>query len=76
MTDNSLSKILYWDRKIEIFSVYVSKIDAYAKFMAVWDMLDPVLMANCPTKLGFAEIDATYPTIMPLVELYKVNQKL
>jgi hypothetical protein len=40
------------------------------------DVLDPVLMGNCPTKLEFAVIDITNPTNMPLVELYKVNKKL
>ena len=54
MTDNSLSKIPYWDGKSESFGVYVSKIEAYAEFMGVGDALDPVLMANCPTKSEFA----------------------
>jgi hypothetical protein len=54
MTDNSLSKITYWDEKAESFGVYVSKIEAYAEFMGVGDALDPVLMANCPTKSEFA----------------------
>ena len=49
MTDNSLSKIPYWDGKVESFDVYISKIKAYAKFMGIEDALDPVLMANCPT---------------------------
>ena len=76
MTDNSLSKIPYWDGKAESFGVYISKIEAYAKFMGVGDALDPVFMANCPTKLEFAVIGIMNPTNMPLVELYKANKKL
>ena len=76
MNDNSLSKIPYWDGKTESFGVYASKIEAYAKFVGVRDTLDPVLMANCPTKSEFAVIDVTNPTNMPLVELYKANKKL
>jgi hypothetical protein len=76
MTNNSLGKIPYWDGKVESFNVYVSKIEAYAKFMGVGDTLDPVLMANCSTKLEFMVIDVTNPTNIPLVELYKVNKNL
>ena len=76
MTDNSLNKIPYWDGKSESFGVYVSKIEAYAEFMGVGDALDPVLMANCLTKLEFAVLDVTNPTNGPLVELYKANMKL
>ena len=76
MTDNNLSKIPYWDEKAESFSVYVSKIEACAEFVGVGDAFDPVLMANCPTKLEFAEIDITNPTNMPLMELYKTNKRL
>jgi hypothetical protein len=76
MTDSSLSKIPYWDGKAESFGVYVSKIEAYAEFMGVGDALDPILMANCPTKSEFTAIDVTNPTNMPLVELYKANKKL
>ena len=76
MTDNSLSKIPYWDGKSESFGVYFSKIDAYVEFMGVGDALDPVLMANCPTKSEFAVLDVTNPTNGPLVELYKDNKKL
>ena len=43
MSDNSLSKIPYWDGKAESFGVYVSKIEAYAEFMGVGDALDPKL---------------------------------
>ena len=71
MTDNSLSKIPHWDGKAENFGVYVSKIEAYAEFMGVRDVLDPVLMANCLTKSEFAEIDITNPTNMPLVNCAK-----
>jgi hypothetical protein len=76
MTDISLSKIPYWDGKAESFGVYVSKIEAYAQFVGIGDALDPVLMANCPTKMEFVSIDATNPTNVPLVELYKANKKL
>ena len=76
MTDNSLSKIPYWDGKAESFGVFVSKIEAYAKFLGIGDALDPVLMANCPTRSEFAVIDVTSPTNLPLVELYKANKKL
>jgi hypothetical protein len=44
--------------------------------MGVWDALDPVLMANCPTKMEFAVLDVTNPTNGPLVELCKANKKL
>jgi hypothetical protein len=67
MTYNSLSKIPYRDGKVESFGVYVSKIEAYAKFMGFGDALDPILMANCPTKSEFAVIDITNPTKMPFV---------
>ena len=76
MAENSLSKIPYWDGKAENFGVYVSKIEAYAEFMGVGDALDPVMMANCPTKSEFAVIDQTNPANTPLVELYKANKKL
>ena len=76
MTDNSLSKIPYWDGKAENFGVYVSKIEAYAEFMGVGDALDPEMMANCPTKSEFAAIDQSNPASTPLVELYKANKKL
>jgi hypothetical protein len=62
MTNNSLSKIPYWDGKAESVGVYLR------------DMLDPVLMANCPTKSEFVVIDITKPTNMPLVELYKAQE--
>ena len=76
MTDNSLSKIPYWNGKVESLGVYVSKIEAYAEFMGAGDMLDPVLMTNCPTKSEFALIDITTLMNMPLVELYKANKNL
>ena len=76
MTDNSLSKIPYWDGKSESFGVYVRKIEASAEFMGVGDALDPVLMVNCPSKLEFAVLDLMNPTNGPLVELYKTNKKL
>jgi hypothetical protein len=70
MTDNSLSKIPHWDRNAESFGVYLSKIEAHAEIMGVGDVLN--LVANCPTK----SVDVTNPTNMPLVELYKANEKL
>ena len=76
MSDNSLSKIPYWDGKAESFGVYVSKIEVYAEFMGVGDALDPVLMANCPTKSEFGVLDVMNPTEAPLVELCKANKKL
>ena len=76
MTDNSLSKILYLDGKSESFGVYVSKIEVYVEFMGVGDALDPMMMANCPTKSEFTVLDLTNPTNGPLVELYKANKKL
>ena len=72
----SLSKITYWDGKGESFGVYVRKIEAYAKFLGIGDALDPVLMANCPTRSEFAVIDIRIPENLPLAELYKANKKL
>ena len=71
-----MSKILYWDGKAESFFVYISKIEVYAKFLGIGDALDTVLMANCPTRLEFTEIDVMSPASLPLVELYKANKKL
>lgn len=62
MTYNSLSKITYWDGNAESSDVYVSKIEAYAKFMGIEDALDPVMMENCLTKSKFESIDITNPT--------------
>ncbi len=44
MSKSGLNKIPYWDGKAESFGVYISKIKAYAKFVGVGDVLDPVLM--------------------------------
>ena len=76
MTNNCLSKILYWDGKAENVGVYISKIEAYAEFLDIGDALDLVLMANCLTRSEFAEIDITSPANLPLVELYMANKKL
>jgi hypothetical protein len=76
LTNNSLSKILYWNGKAESFGVYKTKIEAYTKLMGVGDAFDPILMANCPTQSEFEVIDITNPTNMPLAELYKANKKL
>ena len=54
MTDNSPSKTPYWDSKAESCGVYVSKKEAYAEFMGIGDVLDPVLMVNCPTGSEFS----------------------
>jgi len=76
MTDNSLTKIPYWYEMAVSFGVYVSKIEAYAEFMSVGDALDPLLMANCPTRLEIADINVTSPANVLLVELYRANKKL
>jgi hypothetical protein len=76
MTVYCLSKIPYWGRKTESCGVYISKVKAYVKFMGAGGALDPILMANCPAKSKFVEIDVTNPTKFPLVELYKANKKL
>ena len=68
VSDNSLSKILFWDGKADRFGVYISKIEAYA--------LDPVLMANCPAWTEYATIGITKPDNQNLIDLYKVNKKL
>ncbi len=54
MTNNSLSKIPCWDSKAESFCVYISKFEAYAEFMDIRDVFDPVLMVNCPTGSEFS----------------------
>ena len=74
MANNSLSKIAYCEGKAESFGVYVSKIEAHAEFLGIGDALDPVLMANCPTRSEFAVIDVMVPTNQPLVELYKATR--
>ena len=51
ISKSGLSKIPYWDGKAESFGVYVSKIEAYAKFIGMGDALDPNLVMNCPTQL-------------------------
>ncbi len=65
----------FWDWKANSFGVYVSKIDAYVKFIGVGDALDPVLMKNCPTQLEFAVLNITRPVNQQLVELYWANKK-
>jgi len=76
MTNNILSKIPYWDGKVESFGVYISKIKEYAKFMGIGDALDPVLMTKCPTRTEFALIDSTKPENQSLIGLYRANKKL
>jgi hypothetical protein len=62
MTDKSLSKIPYWDGKLERFGVYICKIEAYAEFMGVGDAMDPMLMVNCLTKSEFSTLEVMNPT--------------
>ena len=76
MSKSGLSKIPYWDWKAKSFGVYVSKIEAYAKFVGVRDALDPVLMKNCPTRSEFAVLEIPKPKNQQLVELYRANKKL
>jgi hypothetical protein len=59
MSVNNLSKIPYWDGKAKSFSIYISKIQAYAEFIGVGDALDPVLMENNPTRSQFVAVDVT-----------------
>ena len=57
--------------KTESFEVYISKIKAYAEFMGIGDTLDPILMANCPTRMEFAEIDVPKSVNHSLIDLYR-----
>ena len=51
MSENSLSKIPYWDEKAESLGVHVCKIQLNAEFFRVRDdKFNPVLMENCPTR--------------------------
>ncbi len=76
MSKSGLSKILDWDGKTESFGVYVSKIEAYAKFLDMGDVLDTDLMQNFPTKLEFVVLDVTSPNNQQLAELYWANKEL
>jgi hypothetical protein len=76
MTNNCLSKSPCWDRKAESFSVYVSKIEAYAEFMGTGYALDPAMMVNGSTESEIAVIDVNNLTYMPLVELFKASKNL
>jgi hypothetical protein len=49
MFESSLSKIPFWDRMANSFGVYISKIEAYVKFIGIGNALDPFLMVRCPT---------------------------
>ena len=71
--DESLSKISFWDGKAESFQVYVSKIEAYTKFIDVEDAFDLILMEQCPILLQFATIDVTKPESQNLIDLYHAN---
>jgi hypothetical protein len=62
--------------KAESFGVYGSKIKAYAKFIGVWDALDPILMMNCATRSEFVALDITRPDNLTLVKRYKANKRL
>ena len=76
MTNNSMGRIPYWDGKAESFRVYVSKIEAHAQFIGIGDALNPVLMANWPTRTEIAEIGITKPENQSLIDLYRTNKKL
>ncbi len=49
------------------FGVYVSKIEASAKFMGMGDAMDPVMMANCLTKSEFTLIETKNLTNVTLL---------
>ncbi len=76
MSENNLSKIPFWDGKAKSFGVYISKIEAYAEFIGMWDTLDPVLLKNCATSLEFMVLDITRPNNHQFVKLYWANKKL
>ena len=76
ISENSLSKIPFWDGKAESFGVYVSKIKAYAEFIGIGEALNPILRENCLTWSEFVVLDETLPDNKALVDLYKVNRKL
>ena len=76
ISKNSLSKIPFWDGKAESFGVYVSKIEAYADFIGIGEVLDPILIKNCWTRSEFAVLDEMLPENKALVNLYKGNRKL
>jgi hypothetical protein len=63
----------YWDKKAESLRVYVSKIQAYTKFIGMGDKLNPVLMMKCPTQLEYGAIDVMKSENLTLVDLYKAN---
>jgi hypothetical protein len=76
MSENSQSKIPYWDEKAESLRVHVCKIQVNSEFFCVRDdKFNPVLMENCPT---WSEL--TFLVIMPenqgLIDLYQANEKL
>ncbi len=68
MSESGLTKIPYWDGKVKSFGVYVSKIEAYAKFVGVGDAIDTILTKNCPTQSKFAALDVTRPDTQQLVK--------
>ena len=76
MSKSGFSKISYWDGKTKSFRVYVSKIEAYVKFVGMGDALDPVLMKNCPTWSEFVVLDVMRPNDQQLVKFYLANKNL
>ena len=77
MSENSLSKIPYWDEKAESLGVHVCKIQLNAEFFRVRDdNLNPVLMMKCPTQLGYGAINVVKPGNLTIVDLYKKNEIL
>ena len=40
--------------------MYVSKIASYTKFIGIGEVVDLVLMQNCPTQSEFALVDEMY----------------
>ena len=53
--------------------MYISKIQAYVKFIGMRDGLNPVLTTKCPTQSKYEAIDVLKPENQTLVNLYKAN---
>ena len=75
MSESGLSKIPYLDGKAKSFGVCVSKFEAYVEFAGMGEVLDSILMKNCPTQWEFAVLDITKPNNQQLVELYWRDKK-
>ena len=77
MSENSLGKISYWDKKAESLGVHVCKIQLNAEFFRVRDdKLNPLLMTKCPTQLGYGTINVIKPGNLAIVDLYQKKEKL